>query len=72
MVIKRCDMCFQDKSGLMPIIPGCKAVVCKACGYKVNQVSGFLEYHGISLRYTMDVDGRTSDTDKKPKEKEKQ
>lgn len=50
-MVKRCDMCFQDKAQLAPVIPHAKVEVCKACGYKANQVIGFLEYHGVKLSY---------------------
>ncbi|GAI01284.1 unnamed protein product, partial [marine sediment metagenome] len=53
MKAKRCDMCFQDKPGLQPIVPGCPANVCKACAYKITQTMGFLEYHGVGLTYKL-------------------
>lgn len=51
MSVKRCDMCFQDKAGLIPVVPRANAMVCKACGYKVKQVIGFLEYHDCTISY---------------------
>ncbi len=51
MTVKRCDMCFQDKPELQPVIPHAPVSVCKACAYKARQVIGFLEYHGIIFAY---------------------
>lgn len=51
MTVTRCDMCFQDKAELQPVIPHAPANVCKACAYKAKQVIGFLEYHGIVFVY---------------------
>lgn len=51
----RCDMCFQEKQALVPILPGVQVSVCKACSYKVDQVRGFLEYHGIRLEYQSEL-----------------
>ncbi len=67
MSVKRCDMCFQDKSALAEVMPGCPAVVCKACRYKIQQVVGFLEYHEISLQYHFPL----PELEKTPKSKEK-
>ena len=48
---KQCDMCFQFKEQLQPVLAKAEARVCKSCGYKVNQVVGFLEYHNMSVSY---------------------
>lgn len=48
---KQCDMCFQHKETLIPVIPGMPTVICKACSFKVNQVIGFLEYHKAQISY---------------------
>lgn len=48
---KRCDMCFQEKQGLQPVVPGMPAQVCKACNYKISQVMGFLQYQGAVVSY---------------------
>ena len=53
MVVKRCDMCFQDKPALQPIMPGCPANACKACTYKILQVVAFLEYNRVKLQYIL-------------------
>jgi len=64
MKVKRCDMCFQDKASLTPVIPGCPAIVCKACAYKISQVVGFLEYHGVSLQFTLPEQEETAKSKK--------
>lgn len=53
---KRCDMCFQFKDPLVPVIPKAHTQVCKACSYKVSQVTGFLEYHGVTLAYQPELE----------------
>lgn len=70
MVIKRCDMCFQDKPALVPVTSGCPAMVCKACSYKISQVSGFLEYHGVKLQYTLPEPEETTTSKKTGEKKE--
>ncbi len=47
----QCDMCFQRKEGLMPVLSGMKVYVCKSCAYKLQSITGFLEYHGVNLEY---------------------
>jgi len=44
-----CDFCFRDKSPLQPVYPRATANVCKACGYQIERVIGFLRHSGISL-----------------------
>ena len=48
---KQCDMCFQFKDPLVPVLEGVKAKVCKACNFKLSASIGFLQYHGITLEY---------------------
>lgn len=48
---KRCDFCFQVKETVVPVMPSSPMKVCKACSYKINQVTGFLEYHDIVLSF---------------------
>ena len=48
---KRCDMCFQIKDNLQMVLPNMPAKVCKACNYKIGQVTSFLEYHQAQLSY---------------------
>jgi len=48
---KQCDMCFNFKTPLVQVLPGCPAEVCKSCAYKINQVIGFLMYHEVSVTY---------------------
>lgn len=67
MAIKRCDMCFQDKPALTPVLPGASAMVCKACAYKVGQVLGFIAYHGGVVQWGLALphgDGETVETEK--------
>lgn len=47
----QCAMCFQHKQELITIHPDLPPLVCKACGYKVNAVVGFMEYHGLCMVY---------------------
>lgn len=56
MPANRCDMCFNIKNPLVPVIGKADVRVCKACSYKANQVIGFLEYHGIKLQYELPED----------------
>lgn len=49
--MKQCDMCFQFKDPLVPVLDSCPARVCKACAYKIGQVTGFLSYHKAVLSY---------------------
>ena len=48
---KQCDMCFQFKDPLVPVLPKMPTSICKACSYKVGQVTGFLQYHKVVLSY---------------------
>lgn len=60
MPIKRCDMCFQEKSTLQPVVPSSGISVCKACFYKCQSVIGFLEFHGVRVVYQQSLDLETS------------
>ncbi|MBA7589348.1 hypothetical protein ES708_31430 [subsurface metagenome] len=51
--VKKCDMCFQDKTPLTPIAPGATAQVCKSCNYKLTQIVAFLEYYHVKLNYEL-------------------
>lgn len=44
-----CDFCFRDKTPLQPVYPRATANVCKACGYQIERVIGFLRHSGIAL-----------------------
>lgn len=48
-------MCFKETSALNPVVYECPASVCKSCAYKINLVTGFLEYHGVSSAYRPDL-----------------
>jgi len=48
---KQCDFCFQFKDPLVSVLPNMPTKVCKACAYKIQQVTGFLMYHNASLTY---------------------
>lgn len=52
---KQCMLCFKYTDTLQPVVKGAHAQVCKACGYKVNQVVGFLEYHKVTITYQPDL-----------------
>lgn len=67
MGVKRCDMCFQEKSVLVPVLPSMPAMVCKACSYKVQQVLGFIVYHGGVLTYQQELTQEVSETIKSKK-----
>ncbi len=54
-MVKRCDMCFQQKETLMPILSKMPAVVCKACSYKIGQVLAFIQYHNGTFSYQPDL-----------------
>lgn len=43
---KQCQMCFKTTDTLRPAEKNSPASVCKACGYKIDQVTGFLRYYG--------------------------
>ena len=47
----RCDFCFRDKNPLQPVLMGCPAKVCKACGYEIDKVLGFFEHAGYKLGF---------------------
>jgi len=57
-----CDFCFRDKSPLQPVYPRATANVCKACGYQIERVIGFLRHSGIALI----AQGELSDAKKTP------
>jgi len=59
---KRCDMCFQPKETLMPVLPKMPTNVCKACSYKIGQVIAFLEYHNATLSYQPELSKETPPT----------
>ncbi len=67
MPVKRCDMCFQDKAGLSPVLPGMPTVVCKACAFKVNQVLGFIAYCGGTVSYQTALTAEVLETTKTKK-----
>jgi len=48
---KQCQMCFKTTDSLRPAEKNCPAQVCKACGYKIDQVTGFLRYYGGQFEY---------------------
>jgi hypothetical protein len=63
----KCHMCFQDKQGLTPIAPKSEVVVCKSCGYKLQQVTGFFEFHGYLIqRYMTPVPDIGNETEPSP------
>ena len=55
MRIERCCMCFQPKNPLVEVVKGMPALVCKACGFKIVSVMGFLEYHGAVIAYQREL-----------------
>jgi len=57
-------MCFQDKAGLSPVLPGMPTVVCKACAFKVNQVLGFIAYCGGTISYQPELAVEVPETTK--------
>lgn len=59
---KQCDMCFQHKETLVPVLPKMPTMICKACSYKVNQVIGFLEYHNGIFTYQPELSLKTPQT----------
>lgn len=48
---KQCAFCFQFKDPLIPVLPSMPTRVCKACGYKLGQAVGFLQYHHAMIAY---------------------
>lgn len=51
---KQCQMCFKSTDNLRPAEKNCPANVCKACGYKIDQVTGFLRYYGGQFQFQPD------------------
>ena len=49
--MKQCQMCFKSTDNLRPAEKNCPANVCKACGYKIDQVTGFLRYYGGQFHF---------------------
>lgn len=52
---KQCQMCFKTTDSLRPAEKNCPAQVCKACGYKIDQVTGFLRYYGGQFEFQPDI-----------------
>jgi hypothetical protein len=52
---KQCQMCFKSTDNLRPAEKNCPANVCKACGYKIDQVTGFLRYYGGQFQFQPDL-----------------
>jgi len=52
---KQCQMCFKSTDILRPAEKNCPANVCKACGYKIDQVTGFLRYYGGQFQFQPDI-----------------
>jgi len=65
---KQCDFCFQFKDPLVPVLPKMPTLVCKACGYKIQQTIGFLQYHHATISYQPPLVNETPPTP--PTEKE--
>jgi len=53
--MKQCQMCFKTTDSLRPAEKNCPAQVCKACGYKIDQVTGFLRYYGGQFEFQPDI-----------------
>lgn len=56
---KQCDFCFQFKDPLIAVLPSMPTRVCKACGYKIQQVIGFLQYHKGTFTYQPQLSNET-------------
>jgi len=59
---KQCDFCFQFKDPLVPVLPNMPTRVCKACAYKIQQVTGFLQYHNAVMTYQPQLSNETPPT----------
>jgi len=59
---KQCDFCFQHKDTLLPVLDKLPVRVCKACLYKIGQVTGFLEYHKVRMVYQPELSVETPPT----------
>jgi len=72
--MKQCQMCFKTTDSLRPAEKNCPANVCKACGYKIDQVTGFLRYYGGQFQFQPDIfetPPTPPRTDRKGKKEEK-
>jgi len=45
----RCSKCFQAKGNLEPLFGVLDVMICTSCKYKVNDITGFLEYVGMGF-----------------------
>ncbi|MBA7589698.1 hypothetical protein ES708_31787 [subsurface metagenome] len=51
----RCSMCFQEKPLVPPAVPGLPEQ-CKGCFYKIDQLLGYLAFHGVETMIAVALD----------------